>query len=120
MEKVVKIEALKGKTFSGVSRTDATVTFVGVGGPSYRLEHMQDCCESVWLEDVAGDLDDLVGSPIVMAEESTERDATSDGVESATWTFYKLGTAKGYVTLRWCGTSNGYYSEGVDVLEVSK
>ena len=89
--KPVKIDALIGRTFASVTETDATVTFAGDGGPSYRLEHMQDCCESVWLEDVAGDLDDLVGSPVVMAEESTDKDAT--GVESTTWTFYKLGTA---------------------------
>lgn len=115
--KPVKIDALKGRTFASVSKTDTTVTFDGgSAGPSFRLKHMQDCCESVWLEDVAGDLADLAGSPIVMAEESTETGET--GGEHSTWTFYKLGTAKGYVTLRWCGTSNGYYGEEVDLFEL--
>ena len=115
--KKVPFASLCGKTFARITRTDATVTFNGEGGPSFRLEHQQDCCESVWLEDVTGDLADLVGSPIIMAEESTESDA-GDGCEHTTWTYYKLGTAKGYVTLRWCGTSNGYYSEAVDLFEL--
>lgn len=115
--KQVQFDALKGRTFASVRKTDAAVTFNGEGGPSFRLEHQQDCCESVWLEDVTGDLADLVGSPIIMAEESTESDA-GDGCEHTTWTYYKLGTAKGYVTLRWCGTSNGYYSEAVDLFEL--
>jgi hypothetical protein len=36
-----------------------------------------------------------------------------------TWT--ELGVAaKGYVTVRWYGTSNGYYSESVSFREITK
>jgi hypothetical protein len=74
---------------------------------------------SVHLDDIAGQLRDLVGSPITMAEEVSSKDVNPDGLdskeaESFTWTFYKLATVRGYVTLRWFGESSGFYSERVD------
>lgn len=47
-----------------------------------------------------------------MAEETSSSGEIEWGTE--TWTFYKFATVKGYVTLRWYGESNGYYSESVD------
>ena len=71
--------------------------------------HHQDCCEWVRIEEVHGDLDDLLGSPILQAECVTQED------KYCSWTFYKFATIKGSVTVRWLGESNGYYSERVDV-----
>ena len=82
-----------------------------------RFQHHQDCCEHVYIEDICGDLNDLVGSPLLEAEEVSDYDAGPlvEYEESHTWTFYKFATRKGFVTVRWYGSSNGYYSESVSV-----
>lgn len=95
---------------------DGELTLRMANGYDIVLYHEQDCCEYVYLYDVAGNLEDLIGSPLVQAEESTsDGGEDEDCCESRTWTFYKFATAKGYVTLRWLGESNGYYSESVDI-----
>ena len=112
---------LIGKTFVSVENIgNEKLVFEAESGERYKFCHMQDCCESVTIEDVVGDLNDLIGSPITMAEEITHEQENPEGVkvpeyqESFTWTFYKFATVKGYVTVRWYGSSNGYYSESVD------
>jgi hypothetical protein len=83
-------------------------------GKVYVFYHAQDCCESVRIAEIVGDLNDLIGEPLTEAEEVSSRDTPPVDADSATWTFYKLGTRKGSVTVRWLGESNGYYSESVD------
>lgn len=119
------VGVLIGQTLESVVQDGVeSLTFRTTEGKCYRLFHAQDCCESVTIDDVCGDLQNLIGSPILMAEESVG-DAPQDvateraySPESETWTFYKFATAKGYVTVRWYGESNGYYSESVDFCEV--
>lgn len=120
-----KFADLIGKTLSAVRNVDdEELIFETVTGETFKLYHSQDCCESVSIESITGDLADLVGNPILIAEEATsdvhpEGHVGSEYEDSFTWTFYKLATIKGYVDVRWFGSSNGYYSESVDFCEVT-
>lgn len=115
------IDELVGKTLSAVRKVDDDRLEFDTGdGRILAMYHSQDCCESVVIDDISGDLSDLVGSPILVAEErSQDTDEGIEGldpdrwVESETWTFYTLRTIKGTVDIRWHGSSNGYYSESV-------
>ena len=135
----MSIEVLEGKILTKIIRMQDpdTLIFNTTCGESFRMYHDQDCCESVWIEDICGDLDDLLHTPMVQAFEKTSTKEeinlipcykkqainrllsiidNTDHVldDSVTYTFYTLTTIKGTVTIRWCGTSNGYYSESVN------
>jgi hypothetical protein len=104
------ISELLGKTIVDITQhEDYELIFKTECGSSYRMCHHQDCCEDVRIEEIVGNLADLIKTPILMAEEVSQEDENAS--ESGTWTFYKLATVKGYVTIRWFGESNGYYSE---------
>jgi hypothetical protein len=116
---MVQFSDLQGKTLKRVQQIESDrIEFETDDSRTYALFHFQDCCELVEIESVTGDLTDLIGTPILMAEEATSHDSLAgyEGrePESQTWTFYKLRTIKGSVDIRWHGTSNGYYSESVD------
>lgn len=121
-----EVSDLIGQTLTKieVSADKDEILFHTSDGKKYRMHHWQDCCEDVSIDDINGNLDDLIGTPIVTAEESSNSDnpKSEDDAEwgTFTWTFYKFATSKGYVTIRWYGTSNGYYSESVDFEEITK
>ena len=123
----LKFEELLGTIIlkiEGAERGNGEITFRLLDGRIFQLYHDQDCCESVSIEDIAGDITDLLDSPILVAEESVgERPAdvpVPDWEDSETWTFYRIGTIKGTVVIRWLGSSNGYYSESVDFAEMEE
>lgn len=121
----VEFSTLIGKTLSKIDNSDTEITFHTTDGEKFLMHHVQDCCEGVSVEDIVGDLADLIGSPLTMAEEVSSQEDPEDKKkedsyrDSFTWTFYKLATVKGGVTIRWYGESNGYYSESVDFEKVS-
>lgn len=137
-------DELKGKMLTKIE-TDCDgerMTFHCADGTVYQLKYYHDCCARCTVEDVCGELEDLLNSPILMADEVSSNEPTPELMaerrsqydkekaergddfcydnfedycrsqfESETWTFYKLATVKGAVTIRWYGSSNGYYSE---------
>ena len=100
---------------------DEEMVFRFTDGTGFRFYHLQDCCEWVSINEIHGDLNDLIDSPVLQAEEVIHHAENPEGVtvpeyqDSFTWTFYKFATNKGSVTVRWYGDSNGYYSESVDM-----
>lgn len=134
----VDFSVLKGETLKEIQMnkpnpiswwsSDGGMLFITESGKQFWMGHYQDCCESVYLEEISGNLDDLIGNPLVMAEQVSNEEEYTNMLPkkeaskycSETWTFYKLATYKGYVTLRWYGTSNGFYSESVSFEEVKK
>ena len=125
----VDISSLVGETLvsvEGLSEESEEIHFYLSSGKVYRMFHSQDCCESVEVYSVDGDVADIIGTPIVEAVEVSSEDyafmqfphTDPDGIDSHTWTFYKIDTNKGGVTIRWFGTSNGYYSESVEIEDV--
>jgi hypothetical protein len=131
---------LQGKTLKSItcgrSRKAGYVDVVVLettDGEKWVMFHAQDCCEDVILAEVIGSVDDLIGAPLLLAEERSSGSQYGSGVGvptplkdrlctkdeedygSHTWTFYEFRTYKGAVTFRWYGLSNGYYSEKVEV-----
>lgn len=104
-----------GKTFVKIEKSEDEIKFYTSEKEYFLMYHSQDCCESVLVEDVNGDFDDLIGTPIIVADEREDHKDCTDDYESVTWTFYCIRTIKGSVDIRWCGESNGYYSESVDI-----
>lgn len=128
----ITVSDLIGKTLFHIERSkdhkDEVLTFYGHGF-AYKMfssenNHGNDV--EVIIDDIIGDLDDLINSPILVAELVTSQHddpnpllpPKKDNRGSWVWSFYKFATAKGYVDIKWWGTSNGYYSERVCFMRI--
>lgn len=117
-----KIGDMVGLTVENIDVNDE-MTFIFTNGMKVKFYHSQNCCESVYIESIVGDINDLIGNTLVVAEEVSnfdtpasklpENDVEWGDVEQ--WTFYKFDSNKGGITVRWYGTSNGYYSTDVSM-----
>lgn len=119
------VSSFEGLIFKkiNVSLRKDEIVFLTDTGAEYHMFHDQDCCESVTIEDITGDIKDLIDTPILHASERTKdtddvkRGLLSDDYsgEAEEWTFYEFRTIKGSVTIRWYGSSNGYYGTSVSL-----
>lgn len=120
------MKQLIGLTPAAIEVTEDEIKMAFTNGALARWYHSQDCCETVTIDDVNGDWNDLIGHPLLVSEERSCQKGeegvppTREGPESwsddesYTWTFYAFRSIGGSVDVRWYGSSNGYYSEGVD------
>ena len=121
------INILDGKILTKIEIADdkSNIKFVCKYGSKYLMHHYPDCCENVEVDEIIGDIKDLIDTPIIEAREETNSESNPEGVkkecqDSFTWTFYIFRTIKGSVTIRWYGESNGYYSESVDFEKIEE
>ncbi len=117
---MTKFEELKGKIIQSIEltkddpNTEDQLIFTVSDNEKYKMYHAQDCCENVNIEDICGELDWLIGEPILVAEERISDETDKEDGDVEVWTFYEMATIKGSVTIRWHGSSNGYYSMSAD------
>lgn len=114
------MDSFVGLTFKDVykslCRGNEAIEFVA-DGCAILMMHYQSCCEKVYIEDICGDLSDLIGVPILHAEVSsnTGRSTEDRPYDDMEWTFYRFRTIKGSVVIRWCANTDSMYSTSVDV-----
>ena len=105
-----KFEQIQGMTITAVvyKETDESL-LIHLNTHVLEMIHHQECCETVYLADVVGSFEDLIGHPLLEVSESIVGITTE-----STASYYNFKTVKASVQLRWVGESNGYYSETVD------
>lgn len=89
------------------------IIFNFADGDIFKIYHEQECCESVFLKDITGDLDFLINEKILKIEEISNQEGEMYSTE--TWTFHRISTFNNTISLCWYGESNGFHSEGVNV-----
>ena len=111
--------SIEGKTPTEIQVSEDRIVFV-CGDEAFVSYHMQDCCESVSIHDISGDLQSLVGQKITESSQDEVSGEWPGDVavppympESYTWTTQVFCSDGVRVSVRWLGESNGYYGEGV-------
>jgi hypothetical protein len=123
-----KIESLVGEKLAYIDAGDAgddEILLTTESGRRIQIYHSQDCCESVRILDTSGNWHELIGKVIIEATKEVVDDADRPDCVcgySDSWTRTDLTFRVDDATVisRWIGESNGYYSESVDLAELTK
>lgn len=111
----MKFDDIKGKVLASIDGAEPgsqRVVFNFADGTAWASYHSPDCCESVSVNRITGDLASVIGSPVMCAYESQDsNDKPSEYADSWTWTHQRIRTESGEVIIVWLGESNGYYGE---------
>lgn len=111
------LDKIKGLIVNKIQESGDELYFYTSCGKIFYMYHSQSCCENVYIDQIDGDLSDLLNNELLLAEE-VSNEITQNNTAEEEWTFYKFATIKGYVTIKWLGTSNGYYSTSVSFEEI--
>ena len=108
--KYLDASILRGKIIKSIREIDGErIDIETEDNKKYSMFHSQDCCESVRIHDIKGNLQDLIGSEIISASENSSSTDWPEDVEiptyrdSWTWTIYTFQNEKGTVKIRWLG-----------------
>ena len=118
----VSLETLVGETLTHIDSDDGNqIMLTTESGRIIKIFHEQDCCEYVTIEDTEGNWHDLIGKVLVEAGEGgSDNEVPPEGwADSWTRTELTFRVNDATVISKWIGESNGYYSESVDIEELS-
>jgi hypothetical protein len=116
-----KISDIIGKTVVNVVQTEDKILMIFSDGDVGKFYHESEYGESVHINDVSGDWSDLIGNPLLEADEQiNDRVKVIDpggyndggiGIQ----TFYTFRGIGGSVNVKWYGETSGRYPVLVDV-----
>ncbi|HET8688280.1 MAG TPA: hypothetical protein VFM18_16850 [Methanosarcina sp.] len=109
-----------------------TLVFRTVEGHFYRYDTRNDCCNSVWVNHIAGldaigegednSFDLLRGALVLSAEDKgwTDNRYDESGCEAVQDGFYTIKTDRGYIDIEVRNSHNGYYGGSFDAADYPK
>lgn len=107
-------------TYIDIDPENDEILLTTQSGRRIKFHHRQDCCESVRIVGTDGEWRSLIGKPLVEVKHDAVNadDEGSDGSATRTTLTFRVDDAT--VISRWFGNSNGYYSERVDIEEITE